>query len=407
MSRNLSPGEAGRWRGGTQNTNTYNRVLVGQIRGVNPQNGTIDVFIPSTGQKLKMVMAVTGLSVHSFRSAWQRFMPDIGDFVKVGFGPDARPQCLGMAAWGHEESVGGATGRTGASGYHVGGYARLSKLRKDNVAGLREWSELKPGEWDFRSSGGAYIKGARSGTLLMRTGCTKREFDKDRNEIRDRAGMWELEEGGSRMRFGDIKRRLSSGDFNDTKVDDSGKEWDVQVIHKNSAVTQKTYWTSRIGDVRDDDGNVENGPHGEALRVKQVVFEAVTQNPETNLPPKVENYTFTVDKNGNVDMTHGSATTKVTITAASATWENNFSAIKNIASGQHDVSGATINLNAGGGADNFIVRGDDLITWLTSFINATFNAHVHPTAFGPSGAPVVPGVPPTPVDFLSTAAKVK
>ena len=60
-----------------------------------------------------------------------------------------------------------------------------------------------------------------------------------------------------------------------------------------------------------------------------------------------------------------------------------------------DFTAATGTVNLVDGADTFLVRGADLVTWLTS--------HTHPTGMGPSGPPVVPP-PPT---VLSTAAKVK
>lgn len=60
-----------------------------------------------------------------------------------------------------------------------------------------------------------------------------------------------------------------------------------------------------------------------------------------------------------------------------------------------DFTAATGTVNLVDGADTFLVRGADLVTWLT--------AHTHSTGMGPSGPPIAP-VPPT---VLSTAAKVK
>lgn len=61
-----------------------------------------------------------------------------------------------------------------------------------------------------------------------------------------------------------------------------------------------------------------------------------------------------------------------------------------------DFSAITDTVNLVDGADNWIVRGDDLITWL--------NSHQHPTGMGPSGPPAIPAIP---TDFLSSKAKVK
>ena len=61
-----------------------------------------------------------------------------------------------------------------------------------------------------------------------------------------------------------------------------------------------------------------------------------------------------------------------------------------------DFSAKTDTVNLVDGADQWIVRGDELLTWL--------NAHTHPTGMGPSGTPITPAIP---ADFLSTVAKVK
>lgn len=61
-----------------------------------------------------------------------------------------------------------------------------------------------------------------------------------------------------------------------------------------------------------------------------------------------------------------------------------------------DFTAKTNTVNLVDGADQWVVRGDELLQWL--------NAHTHPTGMGPSGTPSVPAIP---ADFLSTAAKVK
>jgi len=61
-----------------------------------------------------------------------------------------------------------------------------------------------------------------------------------------------------------------------------------------------------------------------------------------------------------------------------------------------DFTAATGTVNLVDGADDFAVRGADLIAWLA--------AHTHPTGMGPSGPPAIP---PLPVDFLSSVCKLK
>lgn len=61
-----------------------------------------------------------------------------------------------------------------------------------------------------------------------------------------------------------------------------------------------------------------------------------------------------------------------------------------------DFTAKTTTVNLVDGADQSVVRGEDLLTWL--------NAHTHPTGMGPSSTPTTPALP---ADFLSSAAKVK
>ena len=58
------------------------------------------------------------------------------------------------------------------------------------------------------------------------------------------------------------------------------------------------------------------------------------------------------------------------------------------------------------GADTHLVRGEDLKTWLDSFINNKFNTHIHPTGVGPSGAPTSPATV-LPSSALSDSHMVK
>lgn len=74
--------------------------------------------------------------------------------------------------------------------------------------------------------------------------------------------------------------------------------------------------------------------------------------------------------------------------------------------GQIDVTAPKVNINSGGDADQFLVRGDELKTWIEGTLKVAFDTHVHPTAFGPSGPPPAPLTAP-PSTILSTDGKLK
>lgn len=343
MSRRLGVGQYNQYRWGLQDEKQFhNRIYVGQISYVDTNRGTIDVVIGSAGKKEKVVIPLLALSANGFQSAWMRFMPAVGDYVQIGFGADNSPHVLGYATWGHEDF--GATSGTDvtASGYRVGGYATLSKLRAKNVAGLREFVQLKPGEWDMRSSGGAYMRGSRNGTLLFATGSVSRTYDKVRSEIRDSAAMYEYDEGGIRIRLGDVKRRLLVTDFVDKAATPAGKAWEVDIAYTSTPVTTNHYYEHRIGDVRDDTiGAYEPGiTLGSVLRVKQRVFDGLIPNFKT------ESYSFLVDNLGNVSMQLAPTATTHTQAGPAATWEADYLNLSLSATLSAALTGAQVHLGA-------------------------------------------------------------
>jgi hypothetical protein len=75
-------------------------------------------------------------------------------------------------------------------------------------------------------------------------------------------------------------------------------------------------------------------------------------------------------------------------------------------SGNINVTGSAINLNAGAQADSAMVRGTDLQTWLQSLVTYIQTLTLPVTSPASAGPPVAP-VPPLPATLLSLAAKVK
>jgi len=187
-------------------------------------------------------------------------------------------------------------GRTGTTGYHVGGYATLSKLREQNAPGLREFTELKQGEWDLRSAGSAYIKGNRQGTLLLSGGCAKIELDKERYEQRSRSGLFEWSDRGASLRFGDTKRALTPGGALTSLPPAPAapwKEWELQVHQESLPGIVNKFYEERKGvfDISTVTGVPNTGPNGAPVYYEQVVMDGT--------PLGTESYKKTVDAIGN------------------------------------------------------------------------------------------------------------
>jgi hypothetical protein len=64
------------------------------------------------------------------------------------------------------------------------------------------------------------------------------------------------------------------------------------------------------------------------------------------------------------------------------------------------------NILIGDGADQFLVRGDELNTWITTVLKTIYNAHTHSYTGGTTGTPSAPLTDP-PSTILSSSNKVK
>lgn len=194
-----------------------NRTYVAQIKGVDATLGTVEIDIvggvgehrtaniPFPGLSVVRPTAVTEngettrkLSVSGYKAAWQRYMPRQGDFVRIAYGPLNQVEVLGYTAWGSHPT---------ANEPYTGGYAHLREHADAGRYNLQEFVDLQPGEWDMRSSGGAYIQGDRGGNLTLRGGVrTSIRVSKPGASITARSDLFVANGDGCEFRIGTIKR---------------------------------------------------------------------------------------------------------------------------------------------------------------------------------------------------------
>lgn len=181
-----------------------NRTYIAQVSGVKPEKGIVDLVVLDNllraegGTHDPISIAVGGFSVHGFNSSWQRYMPRKGDRVLVSYSAQNVPYIVGNAL-------------------EPGAYEAAVKVLRN--IGLEELRDLKGGEWDMRSAGGAYLLGNVAGELLMSAGQVLLRLDKRNNDARGMSGLWKFESGpGSFIRLGDVKRNLLPGDFTETDL---------------------------------------------------------------------------------------------------------------------------------------------------------------------------------------------
>lgn len=364
-----------------------NRVHIGQIYGVRPDDGLITVRL-TTGGVYKMPIPLHGFSMPTFDAqgnlirsgfsgSWIRYMPQVYDYVKVAFGPDNRPEVVGYACWGDLPSERGPRG-------HLGGYAQFSRGRQEGVNGLDTFFRLNPGEWDLRSSGNAYVRGSQFGTLLLAGQGTQIELNGERDQFNARSGLFSLSGAGARLRLGQVKRTVPPS-VQDEIVAGSGTEFDCQVGQDLIGGTRFEWFRTRAGDLRDSLGVPEiGGPTGALpLVFKEEVYDGLLQTPSSAIPLSRE-----VDSSGNVSISYGGVLTnpapQVTITGAAAGSYAHTGFLNT------RIDSTTVTLGSAGAAQP-AVRGTELLTLLSAL--------TVPTPLGPSGTPInAPNFP----NFLST-----
>lgn len=389
MGRWRLPGERSTRRWGLQDEQQgHNRVYVGQVVDVDETNGVLTVVTTGAGQH-RVVVPVGGLTVDGRRSAWMRYMPGKYDHVLLGFGPDKQPFCLGAAAWGHDETV--------VAGNRLAGYGRLATAaaRDDAPAGLREFVPLRSGEWDMRSSGGAYVHGSRLGVLtLSGGGSTKVVLDKDRDEAVVGTAMFEYADGGVKLRVGSVKRP-ALGQAKDQTPVGATKAYELDVgtatVVGGAVVTTPLYkarygnvWTDGIGALP------ATGPVGTT-----VVHEAAYGAGGAVV------WEHKVDSTGNSS-----------VVASTGAWTASMNSIELNATttlGLYGAGGVTLAASASAGATaQPVVHGTSLNTLLNEII-LYLTTHTHPSPQAPSGTleTLVSVRPPPmiPADLLSTIVR--
>lgn len=400
---------------GVQNEWAFkSRTFTAQIKGVVPETGTMTIELIGSRERYVVDIPVTGFSIKGQQSAWQRYMPTEREYVDITFDARNRPRVVGISLFSDNDS---------------GAYAAVAAAKGVANKNLDLiFRRLARGEFDLRSSGGAGYYFSKDGHATLQAGTTTIELDKNRSESVGKAGLWVRGGDGAEVRHGDVKRLLP-GTFDETSVG----LIPPQLTPNPTAVAPKEYRrelgklvpgpipllleTLEVGDVRAGATDLfipALGPYGIPLRYRHKLFDA------TGLIPTL---TVVVDALGNVKVTQD----KLAVPGGIELVGGELSPLKTSFFSQSHAAATSIalsatttldlssgagpgfmNLNAGGAADVFLVRGDDLKLWLDTTLKIWADTHVHPTSApgSPTGPAAVPltAAPPT---ILSMTAKVK
>jgi hypothetical protein len=384
------------------------RTYTAQIETVSPEQGTVSIRVIALPEKHPTVtIPLAGFGINKAKSSWVRYMPQKGEFVEVSFGPKNEVYLENYLAYGEEPDPTSEDGQSGSPTSLVGGYATVQKKANRFEDGLSDFQQLAEGEWDMRSKGGAYIRGFAQGPLLFRSGgMVTMRLDKGRDEIATRATTHSLCGDGVDVQFGDVKRvqppALTSSPVIPAPpvlivVPDAptgaAKEWRVRVGKAVTAGPTPLLYEEHAGYIADDDLPYTVTAHsGTTLPLRYLK----RLRDDTGLAFDV--LKIEVDHLGNVKVVQNDVAVvggveivggelaplvlsfnEINLTAADVAGVGGNIAID--ASMALDLTGTMgVNINAGGAADEPMVRG----TTLTTLIKAI----TVPTALGPSGPPL-------------------
>src|SRR3989304_4800131 len=187
--RPLTPGEPQRKSETYRLPDTFlGRVQRATIQTVDTKRGVCSLEMESTpGERTDVTVPLQYFSLPGpskrNQAAWKRYMPQVGDIVTVGFDTNSSVRILG---------------------YDVVSYELIALLKEEE--NFAEFSELRSGEFDERSAGGAYLKGDRLGNLFLAGGLHSIKLDKKKREIVEQTSLEKLKAGSSTFRRGVVRR---------------------------------------------------------------------------------------------------------------------------------------------------------------------------------------------------------
>lgn len=193
--------------GAVEQRAVLNRILRAQVSTVSPENGFVTLTYENmpSGGKYATVAPLWMSFPKSAGPAWGRFMPQESDLVKVGFGYDDKLHILGYDMVAGKSTIGdGESGWTQLTEQYEAAKAGTGPAEHAKFA---KFTTLRPGEYDFMSSGGAYIHGSDVGRLTLAGGGAV-SITMTKNDLRmsARAQLWTHLADDCEFRFGQVRR---------------------------------------------------------------------------------------------------------------------------------------------------------------------------------------------------------
>jgi hypothetical protein len=360
--RDLNPGEELDPYFGLRDNNYFNRLVRGQIGSVDNINGKVQVdFVEIIGTRPHTVPTLW-FSATSRTSAWGRYMPMGGEIVHVGQRNDGTSVIVNYDATATKD---------GSPGWEEIATAQ----QEGKTPGFQTWRELKRGEYDFKSSGDAYIHGSNAGVLSLYGGQAYIKLEKEAYRLSSKAATYRYIAGACQIKFGAVYRKETIASSDETPVQPGTfQEFlvDINQILPTGTSSPQSKAKLHFGDILQATTNVPeiSTDTGAPLRGRITIGDALNA---------AQVFKLEIDQLGNVVWNQGATgTLGLKMRAGMFNLEATLDARFN---------GTTITLGKVGASEP-LVCGNLLINALTQLINTVFIANTAAWGIGNLGAPV-------------------
>ena len=241
----------------------HNRTLRCQVTNVDNKNGFIRLTYNGLAGGIDVATVPPiwmSLPKATGNAAWGRYMPQESDILKVSFDYDDRPRIVGYDVIGGDgKTANGDAGWPAVNNlYEIANKDPTTKKQYTDSQGnsttvsLAKYANfipLNPGEYDFMSSGGAYIYGTNVGKLYLAGGTVAISLIKNEMLMSSVAQLFKHTAEDCTLRVGQVRRTTVASQGLDQTI-----PTDVGGLYKEFSVFLNTLASLQLGNVVNDTG---------------------------------------------------------------------------------------------------------------------------------------------------------
>lgn len=316
--------------------NVHNRTITAQVSTVEPNDGFVVVNysgLPSGGRYITVPPLWMSFPPDntSVGPAWGRYMPQPTDIMKISFNHDNTPLAVGYDIVANKPDV--ADGFTG--------WPELNRLYEEAINNpsvssdrkkFAQFVPLKPGEYDFMSSGGSYIYGNNRGRLYLAGGPVSISLIKSDLRLNASAQLFSHNADDCEFKFGQVRRASDQSTGIETPTSDkAAREFTVDLNRGQSKLANMS-----IGNVIDNTGTSIKSKFNNDAVYRLAIFSGDTA-------AKLEQI---IDSMGNIEIKSPNASGGIFLDFSSGKWESKNTEVEMNASSKFSIVSPSVNLGS-------------------------------------------------------------